>query len=69
MREWLKTMRKRKGFTCKQMASRLQMSESFYNRVEAGERKKKLDIPTAQAIAQALEIPLETIVTMELSGR
>lgn len=68
MREWLRNLRTQKGLSCKQMAARLQMSESFYNRVETGQRKAKMDIPTAQAIAKALEMPLVTIIEMEVES-
>lgn len=68
MRDWLRNLRMQKGLSCKQMAARLQMSESFYNRIETGQRKTKMDIPTAQAIARALEMPLVTIIEMEVES-
>ena len=41
MREWLKNSRKEKGITMSELASKLDISESYYCLIENGERQKR----------------------------
>lgn len=68
MREWLYNLRTQKGLSCKQMAERMHITEPYFWNIEQGNKQKKMDIPTAQAIARALEMPLVTIIEMEVDA-
>ena len=65
MREWLKNLRTEKGFTMKEMGTKLGISESYYCAIENGERQKKMDIVLASGISSALGISLAKIMTLE----
>lgn len=41
MRYYLVSLRKAKNFTQKQLSEKLDISESYYNQIENGERQKK----------------------------
>lgn len=66
MRDWLKALRKERGLTCQQMADRMGISEVYYFLIEKGERQMNMDIWTAQKLAKALDVPIQTIVEREL---
>lgn len=65
MREWLKAARKEAGMTCREMAVRLGISESYYYRIETGEKKADMDILLAYKLSTILPVPLQTIVDYE----
>ena len=65
MREWLREARKARGFTQKEMADMLDVSVSYYCMVETGQRQSRLDIPLACGLADALGIPLGTVIRNE----
>lgn len=65
MREWLKTARKAKGMTMKDVAEKLGISESYYSQIESGERMQKMDLPVASALSTAVGIPLYQIIEQE----
>ena len=65
MREWLKALRQERGLTCKQVATRMGISEVYYFLIETGERQRKMDIRTAKKLAEALEIPMAYIIEKE----
>lgn len=52
MRAWLKELRKSKSFSMKDVASRANISESYYCLIEAGDRG--CPVPTAKKIAEVL---------------
>ena len=54
MREWLKEFRENNGLTQLQVAHKSNMSESYYNMIENGERGRNLPADTAKAIASVL---------------
>ena len=66
MREWLKDARTERGLTCKQVATRMGISEVYYFLIEKGERQQNMDIWTAQKLAKALDVPIAYIVEREL---
>lgn len=65
MRDWLLTERKKKGLTQLEVAKKLDISESYYNYIEAGERQKKMDVALASKLSVVFGIPLEKIVELE----
>lgn len=65
MREWLHDARKAKGFSQQQMADELGVSIAYYNMVEQGKRRAKMDIPLACNLAKLLEIPIADIIRQE----
>lgn len=69
MREWLKEMRTERGLTCKQMGEYLGVTDVYYFLIETGQRKKKLDIDTAQKLSKILKVPLRQIVSWEMEVR
>ena len=65
MREWLKKLRESEGLTQKQAAEKLNITESYYSYIEAGERQKQMDITLAQKISSAFHVTVEQIVEFE----
>ena len=65
MREWLRNARLGKGYTMKDIAERLDISESYYSLIENGERQKKMDIILVMKLSTALGIPVKEIVEFE----
>ena len=65
MREWLRIARQAKGFTMKDLAERLNISESYYSLIENGERQKKMDIAIVNGLSKVLGIPFQKIVEFE----
>lgn len=65
MREYLLSLRTEKGLTQKQIAQKLNISESYYNQIEKGERQKKMDITLLNRLSLALEIPITVLINYE----
>lgn len=65
MREYLLTLRKGKNLTQKELAQKLDVSESYYNQIENGERQKNMDISLVNRLSLVLEIPITTIIEHE----
>lgn len=65
MREYLVTLRKGKNLTQKQMADKLDISESYYNQIENGERQKRMDITVIDRLSKALGITASEIIRLE----
>ena len=65
MREWLKNSRKEKGITMSELASKLDISESYYCLIENGERQKRMDISLLAKLADTLNIPIAAIVALD----
>lgn len=65
MRDYLLTLRKRKNMTQKELAQKLDVSESYYNQIENGERQKNMDISLVNRLSLVLEIPITTIIEHE----
>lgn len=65
MREYLLTLRKEKNLTQKELARKLDVSESYYNQIENGERQKNMDISLVNRLAVVLEVPITTIIEQE----
>lgn len=67
MRDWLKENRTALGYTMAQMAEKLDITESYYSMIEAGDRQKKMDIAIASQLSAILGVPLTQIIEMERS--
>ncbi|MBD5112894.1 MAG: helix-turn-helix transcriptional regulator [Ruminococcaceae bacterium] len=65
MRNYLVTLRKEKNLTQKQLAKKLDISESYYNQIENGERQKRMDITVIDRLSKALGIPASDIIRYE----
>lgn len=65
MREWLKNLRKEKNLTQFCVAKALQITPSYYNMIESGERQSKMTIETAQKLANFFNVPLDFILENE----
>lgn len=65
MREYLISLRTENGLTQKQIAQKLDISESYYNQIEKGERQKKMDITLLNRLSLALEIPITVLINYE----
>lgn len=67
MRAWLKEKRTDKGLTMAEMAEKLSLTESYYSRIESGDRQRKMDIILVGKLATVLDVPMADII--ELEGR
>lgn len=65
MRDYLVSLRKEKGFTQKQLATKLDISESYYNQIENGERQRKMDITVIDKLSAALGVSIAELVQLE----
>lgn len=65
MRKWLKAEREQAGFTMKDMAAKLLISESYYSMIESGERQRVLDLGVAVKLAEIFGITIEQITKNE----
>lgn len=65
VRDWLKESRLERGMTMAEIAKRLDLTESYYSRIESGERQKKMDILLAHRLSEVLGIPVQTIMEKE----
>lgn len=50
-----------------EMAKKLDLTESYYSRIESGERQKKMDLLLVRKLASALGISVEKIIAKEES--
>lgn len=65
MREWLKRLREDSGLTQKQVGEKLDISESYYSYIEAGDRQKVMDISLARKLSSIFGVSVEQIVEFE----
>lgn len=65
MRDWLRTKRTEKGFTMKEMAKELDISEGYYSYIENGERQKNMDITLVAKLSNIFSIQIQQIVEFE----
>ncbi len=69
MRSWLKKLRQDNSKTQLEIAKKLDISESYYNLIENGERQKQLSMELAQRIADVFGISLDYISEQESEVR
>lgn len=65
MRDWLASTRKEKGMTQLEVANQLDISESYYNYIENGDRQKKMDVALAAKLSVVFGIPVTKIIELE----
>jgi transcriptional regulator with XRE-family HTH domain len=65
MRNWLRTARIEKGYTNRELAKKLGISESYYSLIEAGTRQKRMDITLVTRLSAALGMELPRIIREE----
>lgn len=65
MRDYLISLRKEKGLTQKQLAVKLDISESYYNQIENGERQRRMDITVIDKLSAALGVSIAELVQAE----
>ena len=65
LRQWLHDARKAGGFSQQQMADNLGVSIAYYNMIESGKRRAKLDIPMACSLSKLLNVPIAEIIRQE----
>ena len=65
MRTWLKSIRKSKGLTLKQLGEMTGYTESTICSIENGDRQKKMDLSLAVKLAEIFEITLDDIARLE----
>ena len=68
MRDWLKEKRTEHNYTMARMAEILNITESYYSLIEAGDRQKKMDIALAVKLSNVFGIPVEKIIELEATG-
>lgn len=65
MREWLKSLRLKNGYTMKDMGEKLGISESYYCAIENGDRQKKMDMLVASSLATIFKVSISKIANFE----
>lgn len=65
MRDWLKQKRAEKGLTMAEMATQLDLTESYYSRIENGDRQKKMDIALLCKLSDVLGMATDEIILLE----
>ena len=64
-REYLIDYRNKHGLKSVEMAKMLDLSESYYNQIENGNRQKKMDIALVVLISNVTGIPMQEIIERE----
>ncbi len=62
---FLSEYRKKAGLTQKQLAEKLDISESYYNQIENGERQKRMDITLISRLSKVLGISVSKLIEYE----
>lgn len=65
MREYLKKLRKEKGYTMQVMADKLGISKQYYQSIEVGERQQNMDITLAVKLSDIFGISIQTLIEEE----
>lgn len=65
MRTYLKQLRENRGLTQKDTAEQLDISEPYYQMIEAGKRQKRMDISLVAKIATLFRVTLDFILEEE----
>ncbi|MBQ3265900.1 MAG: helix-turn-helix transcriptional regulator [Ruminococcus sp.] len=67
MRTYLLNLRERASLTQKEVSLKLGISESYYNLIERGERKKALDIDLLKKMCCIFKVSLDELSQKELT--
>lgn len=65
MRVWLKILREKNNLTQLEISKKLDISESYYNLIENGERQKNLDLSLVTKLAELFDVSVEWIAEQE----
>lgn len=65
MRKWLIELRNKADITQVEMAKKMNLSQSYYAQIEAGERQRNLNLLTATSLAKIFKISVATISKYE----
>ncbi len=65
VREYLKDLRIKQGFTQNDVADKLNILQSYYSMIENGERQQKMTIDLAQKLADVFDVSIEYIFEKE----
>lgn len=65
-RTWLKELREERGLTCKDVADRVGISESYYWLIENGKRQTSMDVQICKRLSEALNVDFGIIITQEV---
>lgn len=67
MRVWLHDLRQEKGLTLRELGERIGITEGYMSFIEAGSKKKRMDIRTLALIADATGASLYDLMAKELA--
>lgn len=65
MREYLKKLREKHGYTQQTVADKLGISKSHYCRIEAGDRQQSMDIALAVKLSDIFGVTIQKIIEEE----
>ena len=65
MRKWLRDLREASRMSQQTVAERIGISQNYYCMIESGERQSKMTIEMAKKLAEAFEVPIDTILENE----
>ena len=65
MREYLRYLRLKYGYSQENVAKDLGICQQYYNLIENGERQKKMDINLVQGLAKVFGVSVEYIIEEE----
>ena len=65
MRNWLKKLRTEKELKQIEIAEKLDMSQTYYNLIENGERQKDLDLSLVIKLAKIFGVSVDYIIAEE----
>lgn len=66
MREYLKSLRNKCGKTQGEIAEKLDVSESYYNLIENGERQMDMNLSIMTKLADAFDVSLKLVIDEEM---
>ena len=64
-RTWLKEARLKSGKTLAEMGKELDITESYYSKIEAGERQNPMDITLCAKLSKIFCLDIRQIVELE----
>ena len=65
MRNWLKTLRCKKGLSQQEIADKLEIAQQYYSLIENGERQKDLDLSLVINLAKIFGVSVDYIIAEE----
>ncbi len=65
LRNWLKNLRKEKGWTQEEVSKKLEIAPSYYVMIENGQRQNKMTFEMGKKIATTFNVPFDWVVEQE----